>query len=184
MCFCCLVTLVKNSTYNFSARLRSVRRLNQHTHLHTSCTCQEQNLLECCTHKYYCIWQHRNKSMYHRQGIIIILYEMYSGKFTNNILLYIYLSWNIRKKIYNIDWDVIQMWVDSMKTMIETIYIDKHEVQGPWHSVWQLQLVWHWQFSADLYQNSLLQTKSIEIWVNCHTVPHYACINFRSYLTS
>ncbi len=32
-------------------------------------------------------------------------------------------------------------------------------------------------------KNSLLQTKSIEIWVNSHTVPHYACINFRSYLT-
>ncbi len=32
-------------------------------------------------------------------------------------------------------------------------------------------------------KNSLLQTKSIEIWVNSHTVPHYACINFRSYST-
>ncbi len=32
-------------------------------------------------------------------------------------------------------------------------------------------------------KNSLLQTKSIEICVNCHTVPRYACINFRSYST-
>ena len=32
-------------------------------------------------------------------------------------------------------------------------------------------------------KNSLLQTKSIEIWVNSHTVPHYACINLRSYST-
>ncbi len=28
----------------------------------------------------------------------------------------------------------------------------KQEVQGPWRSAWQLQLGWHWQFSADLYQ--------------------------------
>ncbi len=59
----------------------------------------------------------------------------------------------------------------------------RQEVQGPWRSAWQLQLGWHWQFSADLYQNSLLQTKSIEIWVNSHTVPHYTCINLRSYST-
>ena len=32
-------------------------------------------------------------------------------------------------------------------------------------------------------KNSLLQTKSIEIWVNFHTAPHYACINFRSFST-
>ncbi len=32
-------------------------------------------------------------------------------------------------------------------------------------------------------KNSLLQTKSTEIWVNSHTVPHYACINLRSFST-
>ena len=38
-------------------------------------------------------------------------------------------------------------------------------------------------FLQTCIKNSLLQTKSIEIWVNSHTVPHYACINFRSYST-
>ena len=28
----------------------------------------------------------------------------------------------------------------------------KQVVHGPWRSAWQLQLVWHWQFSADLYK--------------------------------
>ncbi len=31
--------------------------------------------------------------------------------------------------------------------------------------------------------HSCMQTNSIEIWVNAHTVPDCACINFRSYLT-
>ncbi len=39
-------------------------------------------------------------------------------------------------------------------------------------------------FLQTCIKNSLLQTKSNEIWVNSHTVPHYACINFRSYSTS
>ncbi len=39
-------------------------------------------------------------------------------------------------------------------------------------------------FLQTCIKNSMLQTKSIEIWVNSHTVPHYACINFRSYSTS
>ncbi len=38
-------------------------------------------------------------------------------------------------------------------------------------------------FLQTCIKNSELQTKSIEIWVNFHTVPHYACINFRSYST-
>ncbi len=38
-------------------------------------------------------------------------------------------------------------------------------------------------FLQTCIKNSLLQTKSIEIWVNSHTVPLYACINFRSYST-
>ncbi len=38
-------------------------------------------------------------------------------------------------------------------------------------------------FLLTCIKNSLLQTKSIEMWVNSHTVPHYACINFRSYST-
>ncbi len=40
------------------------------------------------------------------------------------------------------------------------------------------------KFLQTCIKNSLLQTKSIEIWLNSHTVPHYACINFRSYSTS
>ncbi len=35
-----------------------------------------------------------------------------------------------------------------------------------------------WTFLQTCIKNSLLQTKSIEIWVNSHTVPHYACIKF------
>ncbi len=38
-------------------------------------------------------------------------------------------------------------------------------------------------FLQTCIKKSLLQTKSIEIWVNSHIVPHYACINFRSYST-
>ncbi len=38
-------------------------------------------------------------------------------------------------------------------------------------------------FLQTCIKNSLLQAKSIEIWVNSHTVPYYACINFRSYST-
>ncbi len=36
-------------------------------------------------------------------------------------------------------------------------------------------------FLQTCIKKSLLQTKSTEIWVNSHTVPHYACINLRSY---
>ncbi len=32
-------------------------------------------------------------------------------------------------------------------------------------------------------QNSLLQSKQLESWVNFHTVPHHACINFRLFST-
>ena len=47
----------------------------------------------------------------------------------------------------------------------------KQEVNGPLRSARQLQLVLHWQFSADLYkENSLLKTKTIEFWANSHTV--------------
>ncbi len=38
-------------------------------------------------------------------------------------------------------------------------------------------------FLQTCIKNSLLQTKSVEIWENSHTVPHYACINFKSYST-
>ncbi len=38
-------------------------------------------------------------------------------------------------------------------------------------------------FLQTCIKNSLLQTKSIEIFVNSHRVPHYACINFKSYST-
>ncbi len=38
-------------------------------------------------------------------------------------------------------------------------------------------------FLQTCIKKSLLQTKSTEIWVNSHTVPHYACINLRSYST-
>ncbi len=38
-------------------------------------------------------------------------------------------------------------------------------------------------FLETCIKNSLLQTKSFEVWVNSHTVPHYACINLRSYST-
>ncbi len=39
-------------------------------------------------------------------------------------------------------------------------------------------------FLQTCIKNSLLQTKSIEIWVDSHTVPHYACnINIKSYST-
>ncbi len=38
-------------------------------------------------------------------------------------------------------------------------------------------------FLQTCIKNSLLQPKSIEIWVNSDTVPHYACINLRSYST-
>ncbi len=38
-------------------------------------------------------------------------------------------------------------------------------------------------FLQTCIKNSLQQTKSIEIWVNSHTVPHYACIKLRSYST-
>ncbi len=36
-------------------------------------------------------------------------------------------------------------------------------------------------FLQTCIKNSLLQTISVEIWANSHTVPHYKCINFRSY---
>ncbi len=35
-------------------------------------------------------------------------------------------------------------------------------------------------FQQTRIKNSLLQTKSIEIWANSHTVRHYKCITFRS----
>ena len=35
--------------------------------------------------------------------------------------------------------------------LFHSIY-KRQEVHGPWPSAWQLQLVWHWQFSVDLYQ--------------------------------
>ncbi len=38
-------------------------------------------------------------------------------------------------------------------------------------------------FLQTCIKNSLLPTKSIEIGVNSHTLPHYACINLRSYST-
>ncbi len=38
-------------------------------------------------------------------------------------------------------------------------------------------------FLQTCIKNSLVQTKSIEIWVNSHKVPHYTCINYRSYST-
>ncbi len=39
-------------------------------------------------------------------------------------------------------------------------------------------------FLQTCIKNSLLQTKSTEIWFSSYTVvPHYACINFRSYST-
>ncbi len=49
--------------------------------------------------------------------------------------------------------------------------INSADSHGPWRSAGQLQLVLHWQFSADLYkENSLLKTKTIEFWANSHTV--------------
>ena len=47
---------------------------------------------------------------------------------------------------------------------------------------------WSWDdignFLQTFIKNSLVQTKSIEIWVYYQTVPHYTCIDFRSYFST
>ncbi len=49
-----------------------------------------------------------------------------------------------------------------------------------YRGVWLDNCSWYdkWQFSADLYKNSLLQTKQLKSWVSTHTVrvPHHASI--------
>ena len=42
--------------------------------------------------------------------------------------------------------NLVQSYVKEIKKL------HKQEVHGLWRSAWQLQLVWHWQFSADLCQ--------------------------------
>ncbi len=39
-----------------------------------------------------------------------------------------------------------QMTLNATRSKVQ------QEVQGPWRSAWQLQLGWHWQLAADLYQ--------------------------------
>ncbi len=50
--------------------------------------------------------------------------------------------------------EVPRYWLTFAFTLAAGISGVKYEqeVQGPWRSAWQLQLGWHWQFSADLYQ--------------------------------